>query len=569
MDHWIGRSINMGSSGDDLMNLGPFIQSYVFNSQPDKPRIPFMPRLESIENDNNVPASGLPMRATRSRAMMPVSIQQPKVVLERIDQEEGSVPVKSNNLPLKKRHWEARKSIDKLPWISKKPKLLNEKQARIKRWLLANFVYCPRHRNAKVSSRLVLNRAIQKFGPMTQKALGYIMYHAFPGVERVKDTRRGHIFKGILDKKDLSVRYKAMELEEKDRDEPLEELEKDGGPPSCEKSDDSEDPLYDPPIPCTQSNTFRRETRGVTRKDTEHFQPVNRHELVETTSNGNGHVQQNGVVDSQQGLERIKRESSDQGYDSNNSENENRKKACQDESGISHRSSFSNEDENCLSDESIKIKKERSDPEYEPLSSTDEGDDMFSPGSPNIDTNAFMFHNPLTFPLLRRTLDASPIAAAAVASVHSPLHRRVSSPVYMMPACQSAMLKINDMHQASPPLLCGMAQQSIHPPQLQYQVNEQVALRSVPQQPQVTFHSARFQAQNPAVNKMPQSLHEAQAQVSYLLAYIQMREKKFSELEKHFGDVSNEFRKLSHSFKQFQTERAPFLDPMNPSDQGT
>jgi hypothetical protein len=71
--------------------------------------------------------------------------------------------------------------------------------------LLANYVYCPRHRNAKVSSRLLLNRAIKNFGPMTQKALGYIMYHAFPGVERVKDTRRGHIFKGILDKKDLSV----------------------------------------------------------------------------------------------------------------------------------------------------------------------------------------------------------------------------------------------------------------------------------------------------------------------------------------------------------------------------
>jgi hypothetical protein len=133
MDQLSGKH-NLGSGGDDLMNLGPFIQSYVFNTQPDKPRIPFMPRLESIENDNNVPSLGLPMRATRSRAMMPVSAQQPTVVLKRIDQDIVASPVKSNNLPLKKRHWDARKSLDKLPWISKKPKLLNEKQARIKRW---------------------------------------------------------------------------------------------------------------------------------------------------------------------------------------------------------------------------------------------------------------------------------------------------------------------------------------------------------------------------------------------------------------------------------------------------
>ena len=77
--------------------------------------------------------------------------------------------------------------------------------------LTSTYAYCPRHKNAKVSSRVVLAKAIKEFGPLTQKALGYLMYQAFPGVERMKDTRKGHIFKGIMEKSNL-VRYRIVPI---------------------------------------------------------------------------------------------------------------------------------------------------------------------------------------------------------------------------------------------------------------------------------------------------------------------------------------------------------------------
>jgi hypothetical protein len=375
----------------------------------------------------------------------------------------------------------------------------------------------------------------------------------------------------------------VLELGHEDHDDPLDELEKlsqDGGHNSGEKSDDSEDPPYTPPTLCTQNNDFKRETRGATRKDVEPAENVNEHDLVTVNMvNEEAPDRQNGAADSQQGHEKIKTETSDQGYDSNNSENENHKRAHQNGPSVNGECSYSNDDENCMSDDSIKIKKEHIDPEYEPLSSTDECDDIFLPGSPNIDANAFMLHNPLTFPLLRRTLNASPCSTAAAANLNSVSQRSVPSPGFLpMVVCPTAVPKINELHPV-PPLVRGMPPQQLHSPQLhspqlhspqlQYQVNEQVMCPSVQQRPQL-FHATRFDEQNPnIVHKIPQTLHEAQAQVGFLLSYIQTRENKFSDLERHFSDVSNEFRKLSHSFKQFQTERAAFLDFMNPSAHGT
>ncbi|XP_074645387.1 uncharacterized protein LOC141901803 [Tubulanus polymorphus] len=177
----------MANNEDDLVNLGPFMANYVLNSNLNggvSPQLLLLPKPSNIK----------PVLAPKSTSA------QYRMCMSKSDYV-GNVQC---GPPVKKKCVRVM-TVSK----SRKSNRLTEKQQRVKKWLQSAYVFCPKAKTLKISSHIVLMRACRVFGPMTQKALVFLVQQAFPYVKITTDSERaGHFFTGIMEKPNDAAIYR-------------------------------------------------------------------------------------------------------------------------------------------------------------------------------------------------------------------------------------------------------------------------------------------------------------------------------------------------------------------------